>query len=91
MADASGDDEASCSGTPCHGRSVAAATDATALAYAVVAALLAVPAFWTGLPFVLGVAAVILGNVGRTAQGTEPGRAIAAVVLGALGVAVSTC
>lgn len=54
-----------------------------ALAYAVVAALLAVPAFWTGLPFVLGVAAVILGNAGRTAR-SGSGASIAAIALGAL-------
>ncbi len=53
------------------------------LAYAVIAALLVLPAFWTGLPFVLGVAAVILGNAGRTAR-SGAGASIAAVVLGAL-------
>lgn len=53
------------------------------LAYAVVAALLVLPAFWTGLPFVLGVAAVIEGNAGRTAR-SGAGVSIAAVVLGAL-------
>ena len=54
-----------------------------ALGYAVVAALLVVPAFWTGVPFVLGVAAVIEGNAGRTAR-SGAGISIAAVVLGAL-------
>lgn len=54
-----------------------------ALAYAIVAALVIVPAFWTGLPLVLGVAAMILGNAGRTAR-TGAGASIAALVLGAL-------
>ena len=54
-----------------------------ALGYAVVAALLVVPAFWSGVPFVLGVAAVIEGNAGRTAR-SGAGASIAAVVLGAL-------
>ena len=54
-----------------------------ALAYAIVAALLAVPAFWTGLPLVLGVAAMILGNAGRTAR-SGAGASIAALVIGAL-------
>lgn len=55
----------------------------TALTFAVVAALLIVPAFWTGLPLVLGVAAVVLGNAGRTAP-RGGGRSIAALVIGAL-------
>ena len=54
-----------------------------ALTLAVIAALVAVPAFWTGLPLVLGVAAVILGSAGRTAR-TGAGRSIGALVLGAL-------
>lgn len=54
-----------------------------ALAYAIVAALLSVPAFWTGLPLVLGIAAMILGNAGRTAR-TGAGASIAALVIGAL-------
>ena len=55
----------------------------TALALAVPAALLAAPAFWTGLPLVLGVAAVLVGNSGRHAR-TGSGKAIAGLVLGAL-------
>ena len=58
-------------------------TGRAALSCAVVAALLAAPAFWTGLPLVLGVAAVILGSAGRTAR-SGAGMSIAAVVLGAL-------
>ena len=54
-----------------------------ALAYAIVAALVSVPAFWTGLPLVLGVAAMILGNAGRTAR-AGAGASIAALVIGAL-------
>lgn len=57
----------------------------TALGLAVLAALLVVPAFWSGLPAVLGVAAMILGNAGRGREGS--GKAIAALVLAALTVA----
>ena len=54
----------------------------TALGMAVVAALLVAPAFWTGLPLLLGVAAMILGNAGRMAR-SGAGRSIAALVVGA--------
>ena len=57
----------------------------TALALAIPAVLLAMPAFWSGLPLVLGLAGVIVGNAGRTAR-TGAGKCIAAVVLGALAV-----
>jgi hypothetical protein len=54
-----------------------------ALTCGIVAALLALPAFWSGLPLVLGVAAMLLGNTGRTAAHGS-GKCIAAIVLGAL-------
>ena len=62
-----------------------AETGGIALALALPAALLVVPAFWSGLPLVLGVAAVIVGNHGRHGR-TRPGAAIAALALGALTV-----
>jgi hypothetical protein len=55
----------------------------TALALAVPAALLVVPAFWSGLPMVLGAAALLVGDHGRRAR-TGAGTSIAALVLGAL-------
>jgi hypothetical protein len=55
----------------------------TALTLGILAALLVVPAFWSGLPFVFGVAAVLVGNAGRSAR-TGSGRCIAGLVLGAL-------
>lgn len=55
----------------------------TALALAIPAALLVAPAFWTGLPLVLGVAAVLVGSEGRRAP-TGAGKSIAGLVLGAL-------
>jgi len=57
----------------------------TALALSVVAVALTVPAFWSGLPLVLGVAGALLGYVGRNAS-TGSGKSIAAIVLGALAV-----
>ena len=54
-----------------------------ALTCAILAALLALPAFWSGLPLVLGVAAMLLGNAGRTAAHGS-GKCIAAIVVGAL-------
>jgi len=54
-----------------------------ALTMAVLAALLSVPAFWSGLPLVLGVGAMLLGNAGRTAR-TGAGPCIAALVIGSL-------
>ena len=55
----------------------------TALGLAIPAALLAAPAFWSGLPLVLGVAAVLVGNAGRRAP-SGSGKCIVALVLGAL-------
>jgi len=57
----------------------------TALALSIPAVLLTLPAFWTGLPVVLGVAAAIVGNAGRNAR-SGGGRCIAGLVLGALAV-----
>jgi hypothetical protein len=57
----------------------------TALGLAVPAALLVLPAFWSGLPLVLGVAGVLVGNHGRTAS-SGARKSIAAVVLGSLAV-----
>ena len=57
----------------------------TALALAVPALLLLVPAFWAGIPFVLGAAAVAVGNAGRGAR-TGFGKSVAGLVLGALAV-----
>jgi hypothetical protein len=55
----------------------------TALSLSILAALLLLPAFWAGVPFVLGVAGVIVGNAGRTAR-TGSGKSIAGLALGAL-------
>lgn len=55
----------------------------TALGLAIPALLLLLPAFWSGLPFVLGVAAVVVGNAGRRAP-TGAGKCIAALVMGGL-------
>ena len=57
----------------------------TALGLAIPAALLSVPAFWSGLPFVLGIAAMVVGSAGRRSR-TGSGASIAALVLGALTV-----
>lgn len=57
----------------------------TALGLSVPAALLTLPAFWTGLPLVLGVAGIIVGNRGRTAR-SGAGKCIAAPVIGVLAV-----
>lgn len=58
---------------------------AWSLGLGIPAALLTAPAFWSGLPLVLGVAAVLLGNEGRLAE-RGSGKAIAGLVLGALAV-----
>lgn len=58
---------------------------ATAVALGLAALVLLLPAFWSGLPLVLGVAAMLLGRAGRT-DGTRSGRSIAAIVLGAVAV-----
>ncbi len=57
----------------------------TALGLSIPALLLAMPAFWTGLPLVLGVAGVIVGNAGRQAR-SGAGACIAGLALGALAV-----
>jgi FtsH-binding integral membrane protein len=57
----------------------------TALGLSIPAALLTLPAFWTGLPLVLGVAGMVVGNSGRNAR-SGGGKCIAALVLGALAV-----
>lgn len=57
----------------------------TALTLSLMAVALALPAFWSGLPMVLGVAGAMLGYAGRTAS-SGSGKSIAAVVLGALAV-----
>jgi hypothetical protein len=55
----------------------------TALGLSVPAVLLLVPAFWSGLPLVLGVAGLVVGNAGRGAR-SGGGKCVAAVALGAL-------
>jgi hypothetical protein len=57
----------------------------TALGLAIPALLLIVPAFWSGLPLVLGVAGLVVGNAGRRAP-SGSGKCIAGVVIGALAV-----
>lgn len=60
-------------------------TGGMALGLSIAAALLTVPAFWSGLPLILGAAGVLLGHSGRN-TGSGAGKSIAAVVLGALAV-----
>jgi hypothetical protein len=55
----------------------------SSLALSVPALLLLVPAFWSGLPLVLGVAGALVGNAGRSAR-SGAGQSIAGLVLGAL-------
>ena len=55
----------------------------TALALSLPAALVTLPAFWSGLPLVLGVAGAMVGFAGRRAA-SGARASIAAVVLGAL-------
>lgn len=57
----------------------------TSLALSVPAVLLLVPAFWSGVPLVLGVAGLLVGNAGRQAR-AGAGTCIAGAVLGALAV-----
>ncbi len=53
------------------------------IAMAVIGLVLVVPAFWSGLPILLGVAAALLGYAGRRAsQGS--GQAVTSLVLGTL-------
>lgn len=56
-----------------------------ALTLSILAVLLVLPAFWSGLPLVLGTAGLVVGNAGRRAS-TGAGPCIAATVLGALAV-----
>ena len=49
-------------------------------------ALISVPllyAFWSGLPIVVGVAAVLIGAAHRASRGPRSGRALAAILIGA--------
>lgn len=57
----------------------------TALGLSVPALLLVLPAFWSGLPLVLGVGGLVVGNAGRTAR-SGSGKCIVAVVVGGLAV-----
>jgi len=63
----------------------AADASGRALALGILAVLLIVPAFWSGLPMILGAAAALLGYAGRRAE-TGSGKATAAFVLGTLGM-----
>lgn len=56
-----------------------------ALTLSIVALLLIVPAFWSGLPIILGSAGALLGYAGRNAAVGAKG-CIAAAVIGALAV-----
>jgi hypothetical protein len=56
-----------------------------ALTLGILAALTAVPAFWSGMPLVLGVAAMLVGGRGRAAR-EGAGKSITGLVLGALSV-----
>lgn len=56
-----------------------------ALGLSIPAALLLLPAFWAGLPLVLGLGGLVVGNAGRTGR-SGAGACIAAVVLGAIAV-----
>ena len=55
----------------------------TALGLSIPALVLLLPAFWSGLPLVLGVAGLVVGNAGRRAH-SGAGKCIAAVVVGTL-------
>ena len=57
----------------------------TALSLSVPAALLALPAFWSGIPLVLGVGGALVGNAGRNARNGS-GACTAGLVLGVLAV-----
>ena len=57
----------------------------TAMAMAVIAALLTLPAFWTGLPLVLGAAGALVGYAGRGAT-KGSGLSITAMLIGVLSV-----
>jgi hypothetical protein len=62
-----------------------ASAGGTALGLSIPAVLLTLPAFWSGLPLVLGVAGLVVGNHGRMAA-SGARKSIVAVVLGALAV-----
>lgn len=55
------------------------------LTMGILAVLLIVPAFWSGLPMILGAAAALLGHAGRRAA-SGSGQATAGFVLGTLGM-----
>lgn len=55
------------------------------LAMGIVALLLVVPAFWSGLPLLLGTAAAVLGYAGKRAS-ARAGLATASLVIGLLAV-----
>ena len=57
----------------------------TALGLSIPAVLLLLPAFWSGLPMILGVAGAMVGNAGRNAP-SGSGKSITALILGALAV-----
>lgn len=57
----------------------------TALTLSLIAAVLLLPAFWSGLPLVLGVAGAFLGYAGRSAS-SGAGRSTAGFVIGLLAV-----
>ena len=54
----------------------------TALILSVVAAVVLLPAFWSGQSLILGAAGVVLGRADRTS--TSAGKSVAAIVLGSL-------
>lgn len=56
------------------------------IGFGIAAILLVVPAFWSGLPLLLGTAATLLGLAGRRAE-KGAGTAIASLVLGVLPIA----
>lgn len=55
----------------------------TALALSLVGAVLLLPAFWAGVPLVLGVAGAMLGYAGRNAR-SGSGKSTVALAIGAL-------
>ena len=57
----------------------------TAMTMSVIAALVTLPAFWTGLPLVLGAAGALVGYAGRRAV-KGSGLSIAAMLIGVLSV-----
>lgn len=64
-------------------RGMASGAPGLALAFSVIGALLLLPAFWSIVPLLLGVAAVMLG---RSSIGHAPKRSYAAIGLGAVTV-----